>query len=357
MTRLIVFCTAMVLVFGSCQKHDSVPAPSSASDTTVYISGTVVRPSDGAGVPCYWKNGQRVDLDVPANAFGGALGIVKKGTELYVTGTINLNGIIKGVTWKNGVMDYPMALNGQFCTSATGIVLSGNDLYMSGTAGNTPCYWKNGVPVEAEVLEAGKPCFVNAIAVSGTDVYMTGFSRKGTSNIAVVWKNGRIRELPAPLIGTSQYGVSVAVSGTDVYVAGNATDQTNSYWQPVLWKNDQQGQPIPVHLAADTRIEGRMEVVEGAIYSTGYYRMNGGMDIGAYWKNELFYNLQTGLATPKPFRGQALKFINNKICIAGFVINDFGNRSPLFWKDGVLSQLPVLDTKSGGYPFDIYVGN
>jgi hypothetical protein len=117
-----------------------------ASNGDVYIAGYYT-----AGVytntACYWKNGERTDLPVPAGvpgSFSNDIAIASN-ADVYIVGYYynSAAGNTTACYWKNGTRTDLLGTN----SSAVGIAISSDgDVYISGVTGNsTPCYWKNGV--------------------------------------------------------------------------------------------------------------------------------------------------------------------------------------------------------------------
>lgn len=161
--------------------------------------------------------------------------------EVYVVGYEN-NSANKGVAklWRNGVST--SLSDGTKETAASGVVIVGTDVYVSGygdkTATNTnsiPLLWKNGVATELPTT-GGIGGFTQAIATNGTDVYVVGYEN-GTTTKATIWKNGVASYLPLDVSYNLYSGraMSVAVSGNDVYVVGFKTNSTGN--TIAVWKN------------------------------------------------------------------------------------------------------------------------
>jgi hypothetical protein len=198
----------------------------------VYVAG-YYQDSSGIDTACYWKNGVRTDLAVPAGYEGSALSIAVSGGDVYVAGayTDNISGS-RACYWKNGTRtDLPVG------GSAWSIAVSGGDVYIAGYyydgSTETACYWKNGTRTDLAV-PAGDEGFAESIAVSGGDAYVAGRYRDSSGiDTACYWKNGTRTDLAVPC--SLSYAYSIAVSGGDVYVAGRYRD--SSTWTACYWKN------------------------------------------------------------------------------------------------------------------------
>jgi hypothetical protein len=124
-----------------------------ASGSDVYISGNEISPNDSVVWCGYWKNGARVTLDsslyLVTRQYANATGLAISGTDVYVIGTQvqATDGTSRAVYWKNGILQ---PLSGGSAASA--IVIYGSDVYILGndSEGNM-ILWKNG----AQLLSFG----------------------------------------------------------------------------------------------------------------------------------------------------------------------------------------------------------
>jgi hypothetical protein len=133
---------------------------------------------------------------------------------------------------------------------ATGIAVSGNDVYTCGwgaaigrndfLAGNdaaaVPIYWKNDsvVVLQGNYAGFGITGKANSICLQGSDVYISGYAFFNDNFYnAAYWKNGTITALGDQSSSGNSIGVSPA---GDVYVAGDKIDNNNNN-TAVLWKN------------------------------------------------------------------------------------------------------------------------
>jgi hypothetical protein len=180
---LILFLLCTTVLF-SCSKNSTGPLLHLPGTPNIYVAG--MQDSLVITILRYWKNGTPVTLQTKA-----------------------------------GFTD-PSSL------AATGIVVTGGDVYVSGndfnqlTHHSVTTYWKNGNSVT--VGDGSIDTHANAIAVSGNDVYLagyeTGYNFQTDTNYthAVYWKNGERVMLGDTT--TFSEAKSIAVSGNDIYVAG-----------------------------------------------------------------------------------------------------------------------------------------
>jgi hypothetical protein len=180
----------------------------------IYVAG-----SEG-GQAKYWKNGVGVILPGGNQAFG----ITVVGSDVYVCGlgTNPVTGIPNAVYWVNGVPTY--LPYGTQTTFATGIAVSGGDVYVTGRVSaflNIGVYWKNGVAIPLGAGEA------NGIAISNGDIYIANSDSDNPS----YWKNGILVPLPHP---SNTSVVAIAASGSNVYVTGSYGSAPQ---KAILWRN------------------------------------------------------------------------------------------------------------------------
>jgi len=197
------------------KQNNSLFKPDVVAD--IYVAGVA------NGQAAYWKNGLLTTLS------GGtvATGIVIVGTDIYVSGygISPTTGRTVAESWKNGVLT--TLTDGSDNARAVGIAASGTDVYVAGFSGqfaHTGFYWKNGVVTS---LGSGQP---SGIFVSGTDVYIPN----GATGGATYWLNGVLTTIPgAP---ASSRINAIAVQGGNVHAVGvNSTPPTQT---AIYWKNN-----------------------------------------------------------------------------------------------------------------------
>ena len=249
-------------------------------------------------VPCYWVDGQRVDLPDSNNSW--ATGIFVSGNDVYVSGYTTTAWPNEYVFyWKNGVKTMLTQPAG-YSPFSSGIFVSNNDVYVVGGAFTLPSqtagdyhygeYWKNGVGYS---LDSGamRPQ-ADGIFVNGNDVYCTGLvSNAGSfSSQAIYWKNGN-----PILLSSSPYNTrasSIFVANDTVYIAGQINNSPN-FPNAVLWKNDVQGTTL---LSSDYSYASCVYVSGTDVYVSGIDEI--GITYVTYWKNGVAHHVSPGfLAT------------------------------------------------------------
>jgi len=140
------------------------------ANTNVVITGMCISGKDvyacgiltntNSSVPAYWKNGQLTMLTSDTDTNTNPTGIAVQGENIYISGSqttigTNANGLPtkEAILWKNGLMTKLAAPSG-YNSYTNGVVVSGNDVYVSGRAGSdSDCtvYWRNGTPVNFKI--------------------------------------------------------------------------------------------------------------------------------------------------------------------------------------------------------------
>jgi hypothetical protein len=170
------------------------------------------------------------------------------------------------------------------------VVLKDNYFHLAGTTDNKAFYLKVNKTTnvaETPILETEKSSALG-ITVSGNDVYLAGYWQPalvGTQiayGVAVYWKVGNDALEPYVLTGTRglgadvyDSGTAIAVDGTDLYVAGYITEQkANSLMQyPVYWK-------IPQGYTTPTNSDGKIASAAQGGYIPPV-RLEGAVDVAA----------------------------------------------------------------------------
>jgi len=252
-------------------------------------------------------------------------------TTIFIAGNNGTNPIL----WKNGS---PETLS-QTSGSAYQVLLSGNDIYVTGVIQETGMpggktgqyvYWKNGSSIN--IGSFGNVAYSASIAVSGPDVYYAnGYSG---------WKNGTMLSLPGiPTDSAFSQGTVKAtfVSGYYIYFAG-----TDSNANAVDWKNSTMS-----IVSAYNRFSSNDAPIVSCLYVVGTDVYVGGMlHAGVYWKNG------TTNFLPHLSDGSFVPDINS-ILVAGNVFStgqilQLGNHTlgPAYWKDTVEQDLQVITSTS-----------
>jgi hypothetical protein len=194
-----------------------VAGGSSASDITIsgsdiYIAGYTE--SSGRSTATVWKNKQLMPIETGNAINNSANAINIAGTDVHVAGVQNTSNTIssQAVYWKNGVRTVlpVITVGGNYYASATDVVASGANVYITGTytpigAISKVMLWRNGTPIE--ITNGSISSSGSAIALSANGyLYIAGRERSGGINRARLWKydlnSGLITTIP--LNGTDQ---------------------------------------------------------------------------------------------------------------------------------------------------------
>ena len=268
------------------------------SDSNVYVSSSGVFQGNNV---TYWKNTTGINLVDPTIIYPTATGITLSGNDIYTVGSAYINNFQKKVPiyWKN--QDNAIKIETYSFNHGEGrdITVVGNDVYIAGTtfdfirgAGSPACYWKNGTPTFLHSITPSFNGVAKSIFVSGSDVHVVGEcypSGSGASvGWAVYWKNGVATELaPADKISEAN---CVIVVGNDVYIAGAIT-ATDGKRHATYWKN---GIPVILNNAPSTISSTATAIT---VYENDIYVLeNRSVDSALYWKNGQAVKLGRGRA-------------------------------------------------------------
>jgi hypothetical protein len=344
----------IILVFGfwSCQKEISSEVVSLPVD--VYVAGFVSDTDSYEIYPTYWKNGKLVQLNFDYGLQEAwATSIAVSDNDVYVAG-YRMNFSFRSITmygllWKNGIsVQLPYTGPSQLSS----LVVSNDNVYVVSKEnvwyGQIAKYWKNDSLVFLRDGSAGSGA--SSIVVSGNDVYVSGTGINGNGNgIAKYWKNG----IPVNLTdgSTWDYTTSIAVSGNNVYAVGAHDLKFNSFGDPetsiaAYWKKG-----ILVKLTDGTTLaEATSIAVSGTdVYVSGFQIGNGGYEhaIATYWKNGIPVNLNDGstgaIAT-------SIAVLGNDVYIAGIQnVKYYGGPVGIatYWKNGIPVNLTNSSQRSG----------
>jgi ribosomal protein S8E len=213
---------------------------------SVFVVGTDVYAAswdfvNGANsLPRCWKNGVPLNISLSIGNIsngqpvvsGSIYQVVVSGSDIYLAGSQSpFSGNQVATYWKNGV-PYPLTDGTSVC-EATGIIVSGLDVYVTSNDGTIPKYWKNGVPSVLNTPNKTFSAYPTGIYVSGADVYVSG----SYVNTAKYWKNGNMIDLTTTAASSSsEYATGVAGIGTDIYICGNSASSGYGYWKNGIFK-------------------------------------------------------------------------------------------------------------------------
>jgi hypothetical protein len=191
-----------------------------ATGTDIYITGHTI--GVNPAFPLYWKNGQVINLTAthsPIGYVGATNAITSSGSDVYICGNVEADMFsdAQAVYWKNDSVHF---LPNGFL--AFDIAVSGDSVFVCGSAGPLDAYWINDSVHRVSTSET-----LTGITVSGSDVYVCGYNVRDPNDDAFYLKNGQKTLLANAVVVTG-----IAVHGTDVYCVGG--DQSGN---AVYWKN------------------------------------------------------------------------------------------------------------------------
>jgi hypothetical protein len=317
--------SCLVLVVVGCKKESANQSGNPNPAANVYLA------IENGNTAVYWNNG------ISTNLTGGAQRsyanqIVLSGADVYIAGSEQMsNGVFLATYWKNGqAVNLPNDVvtnltNGTQNGIATGIYVSGSDVYLSGVLAysfDTAVYWKNGV-----IYNVATPALANSIFVSGDSVYLGGETLNFFSpplSEATYWLNGVATSLSNGI--TSSSGDQIYVAAGVVYVAGVEYNASNT-WVATFWKN---GVDNNLTNGADSSGGGPLYVSGTNVYVAGAQQM-GGRPVATYWKNGIAVNL---LNPAESSAANAIFVSGSDVYLAGYSINSQGVQVATYWKNG-----------------------
>ncbi len=318
-----VACLALLAV--GCKKQSATQSGNPPPAANVYLA------IENGNTAVYWNKGVTTNL-TPITQRSYADQVVLSGSDVYVCGAEQMtNGVFLATYWKNGsAVNLPNdvvtnSTNGSQNAIASGIVVSGSDVYLSGVLTytyDTAVYWKSGV-----IYYVATPALANSIFVSGDSVYLGGetlnFFSAPTSE-ATYWVNGVATNLSNGITNSS--ADQIFVSQGAVYVAGIEYNASNT-WVGTFWKN---GVDNNLTSGSDSSGAGALYVSGTDMYVAGSQRI-GGKDVATYWKNGIAVNM---LNPAESSSANAIFVVDSDIYLAGYTVNTNGMQIATYWKNG-----------------------
>lgn len=335
----------------------------STSTAIIYVLGTVAEDT-----LILWRKGVPTILAIGSNhlaAYGA--GMVLVDTNLYYAGGVGLTDTLGTASyWING-QKFPLQLSsGAVGCSATGIYVSGADVYVSGMMhfwdppsvpftprwGFTACYWKNGQPTLLPdwadrvdyfgYFQMVGADYTTGIYVSGNDVYVAGgeeypINHGWPDHFTGFWKNGQFTDLPNYVSDTVLTNMvsrpntgSIAMVGNNLYISGYQYEFGTAYPTGIYWVNGKLDSVSP----SQGEIIYSLQSVGSDIYMTSTHFQNGQWH-AAYWKNGNLNLVDSSIYSTAAY---SIFVSGNDIYVSGYKsINGFAD--PVYWKNGVETHL------------------
>lgn len=221
-----------VLVQSFPDSRDFFPSCIAVKGNEYYVGGIMQNTTTSKFIVRYWKNGTFTNI-TPDTSIAYCTKLFFNGNDLYTVGAEGLtDGARSPAYWKNGNKVVLPLLPGHTRGEIRDFTVSGTTVYATGKSGNKPCYWVNNTVTElATPMNIGD---ATGIYVSGSDVFVSGYIQNSSGYQAVYWKNGTRNELTTNFSDAIAY--DIALDGTDIYVAGYSSTDGNVY-DAVYWKN------------------------------------------------------------------------------------------------------------------------
>ena len=289
----ITFFIFACIAFSCSKKEDEAVSseqvyPPYEYKANIYVAGNM------GNKATIWKNGTATDL--PDGTI--ATGVFVSGNDVYACGYKRIILTNKGRYWKNGVATILSSSYNSITVNS--IFVSGGVVYCCGSVQNLAegykaCYWKDGVlTILSNVAGNNADDEATGIYVSGTNVYICGTVREGAFDpITKVWKivganNPTVTALSTNVIDTFATGLTVI--GSDVYVSGHEQNRNRTNRKPVYFKNLVKTY-LPISSGA---VEGNTKGITASgsdVYSSGYELSNLASSQSYFWKNGVATNL------------------------------------------------------------------
>lgn len=313
---------------------------------------------------CYWKNGEKIYLSVPAGTISRAYYIaITPNDDVYIAGSYGSDKISKPCYWKNGARtDLNISK-----ASLSGIAVAANgDVYIAGHYNNTYSdldfssifvqdysnivwYWKNGTKTDLSGPTGATYISTSGIAIAPDNkVYIAGrYYSTDKRNTNCFWEVGGVRtDLSVPAEATDVYTTGIAIGpDSKVYIAGYyryVVDANNLASKHCYWLNGARTD-LSVPAGATETIRGYnagIAVSANDVYVLGGYYIHGDENSEkiCYWKNGMI----TAISVPNAYvyyTGIAVS-TNSDIYISGINADyNTGEQLTCFWKNGVRTDL------------------
>ncbi|MBS1669374.1 MAG: hypothetical protein JST58_18530 [Bacteroidetes bacterium] len=335
----------------SCKKNGSSPSPlpPPGNSGTVYAVG--YESNGTVTVAKYWKDNVAVNLtDGTKNA--QATGIFISGNDVYISGfEVNSNGIDVAKYWKNG--QAVILSDGTNNEIAYGIAVSGNDVFVLGTIfsnnGSTRKVreWVNGVGYTGNLDLTNNNTGIDSYALTVSNGI---FSAAGISNnndgstSAIYWSHTLPFAWIAPTTITTGTAFGIAASGSDVYICGSVKSQTAPFYNTMAyyWKGN-----LPFPLTDGTKGAGAFGIcLSGTdVYVCGYEQTGPSSgsypQIAKYWKNGTARALGNGSISTY---GRSIFVSNSDIYVCGgdsYKVGSTTYNHGYLWKNGAVIDSTV----------------
>ena len=365
-----LFLIAVILFLSSCKKEGlfylSALEPEQREITMMVGEETTLRvakfsPYEPKDYELRWRianSSTLIDLDsisgkVTAKAAGYAAVYIyfngeHRGTcEIYIEGVFDEKNDVylcgysnsRPVYWKNGFVHTLNTTKEYWSVNPTAIDVYNDDVYVVGYAnGNSNSdvvCWKNGEQIFS--YEQGTSTKYK-LFVDKNDFYILGFIRDPIIQKTAIWKNGERTDF---LLENGTRTHSIFVSYNDVYVAGETTydlipTSETTYLNCTIakyWKNGQE-----ICLTDSNSVAGAWDIaVVGEDVHVVGWKYENEIRVAKYWKNNEEFNLNGNASWSSD--AHSIVVNRNDVYILGFQRIDTDSYIPVYWKNGIKTEL------------------
>lgn len=263
---------------GTIAPLSAVAEPAFSYVSDVFVAGNDVYASgiyqkEGKLYSAYWKNGTVVDLTSGTDFQTDATAIFVDGKDVYVSGYKRpTSGDFDRVGyWKNGVFTELGAAG-----HADDIIVQNGIVYVAGDDQGKLAYWKSGVV--NHLTPGTTTAKATGIVVKGNDVYVSGYEySSGGISVAKYWVNGNVVNLTDGI--THARATDINIIGTDLYVSGHTKNESGKgivqYWKNGVATNLTDGKQDD--FASKLSVIGKDVFVAYTTYNSG------GSSTAKYW--------------------------------------------------------------------------
>lgn len=359
--RKIIFVLAIGLLLISCSKDKTEQIPKETKES-VYVSGTIRDTTTKNMVACYWKDSTLVLLGENSKSSATSSLVVDNNKKVYVSGyELNSTTGNKAVYWSKGPNDAnptTVNLDSEEGALTYDILVKDNDVYVSGSVKIDGVwrarYWKNGVA--HDLTDGTNTSLSTYLALDKNGEIYFGYNEKKDGKYVVKIWNGKEEDEPIVYVreGENLTLTNFFFDGDDLYVGTNHVSPANAV---SYWKNDEFNEVTDgSSYVYNTRIGMLKNGLEKNIYIAATEAKNG--QRAKYWKNATPTNITDG-----SYNSSAIDlFIKDKDVYIAFTEqngkkteDDIAINLPKYLKNSEIISLPLYNEFSTGSVSSIMV--
>jgi uncharacterized membrane protein len=338
--------------------YTRIYTPPASGITSVYITGNYQSSGSSISKPCYWVNGVRTDLVVPAGKSGYARNIAVSGNKVYVCGEYyEQTGTYMPTAcyWVNGVRTDMQGVNDVTFYETREIAVVGDTVYVAGqyrygTNNNTrrACFWINGAGNSLPTSPTGRNSDTIGIYVEGTTVYILGVHGPTDDTRVCYWGVDGVLEgtasgacdLPSGSGSDNHYSTPGAMVKTpdtiSIYLPGDV--KISNVQRACYWRNGNRTD-LPVPSGTTFSVNYSMTTAGTTIYAAGRYE-TGSKQTACYWKDGTTRTDLT-VAGSTITRAGDIAVLGTNVYVAGSYGNSLENRKACYWANGNKTDLSI----------------